>query len=248
MNSMKNIQIANVPAANISAAAASAAVTTATSDAEDASTADFAPDTSVPVRAKPKAKPSSVKNEKQKATNNKHQNDIKASRLRLATACIDDTGIDIFMKDNSNFACATVANLLATAELACTGWPTDVRLFSWYPGGKGTGAWRDPEMVSLNATLDARKGGPEQGLRFERRKRLSGSFFFDLKLFSILTIIQGPMSSSAMTTAYLRRRALRQRSNSIGVRREASFYRVCGTITPPTRLIMTYAIPTPSSR
>ncbi|KAJ7348167.1 hypothetical protein DFH08DRAFT_960506 [Mycena albidolilacea] len=176
MNSMKNVQIANVPAANISAAATSAAVTTATSDAEDASTADFAPDTSVPARAKPKAKPSSVKNEKQKATNNKHQNDIKASRLRLATACINDTGVDIFMKDNSNFTCATVANLLATAELACTGWPADVRLFSWYPGGKGTSAWRDPEMVLLNAALDARKGGPEQGLRFERRKHLSGSY------------------------------------------------------------------------
>ncbi|KAJ7790998.1 hypothetical protein B0H14DRAFT_3501033 [Mycena olivaceomarginata] len=153
-NSMKSIKVACVPAADTSTAA-SAAVTVA---ADDAASTAAGPD------------------DKQKLTNNKHQNNIKAARLRLGTACTDDTGVDIFNKDNSNFASATVAGLLASSDLICVGWPADVRLFSFYPAGKGTGAWRHPELQSLNAALDARDGGPEQGLRFEKRKRLSGSY------------------------------------------------------------------------
>ncbi|KAJ7862946.1 hypothetical protein B0H14DRAFT_2575171 [Mycena olivaceomarginata] len=172
-NSMKSIKVACVPAADASTAA-SAAVTVAADDA--ASTAAGPDDVPAPSRAKPKPKSCSAKNEKQKVTNNKHQNNIKAARLRLGTACTDDTGVDIFNKDNSNFASATVAGLLASSDLICVGWPADVRLFSFYPAGKGTGAWRHPELQSLNAALDARDGGPEQGLRFEKRKRLSGSY------------------------------------------------------------------------
>ncbi|KAJ7865655.1 hypothetical protein B0H14DRAFT_3442905 [Mycena olivaceomarginata] len=46
----------------------------------------------------------------------------------------------------------------------------------FYPAGKGTVAWRHPELQLLNAALDARDGGPEQGLRFEKCKCLSGSY------------------------------------------------------------------------
>ncbi|KAJ7344063.1 hypothetical protein DFH08DRAFT_962205 [Mycena albidolilacea] len=172
-NSMKSIEVARIPAANASTAA-STAVTIAANNA--ASTTAGPNDVPAPLQAKPKPKSCSAKNKKQKATNNKHQNNIKAAWLRLSTACTDNTGVDIVNKDNSNFASATVAGLLASSDLICIGWPADVCLFSFFPAGKGTGTWKHPELQSLNTTLNACDGGPEQGLHFEKCKRLSGSY------------------------------------------------------------------------
>ncbi|KAF8166443.1 hypothetical protein K438DRAFT_1775123 [Mycena galopus ATCC 62051] len=93
---------------------------------------------------------------KAKERSSDHQANIKVLRSRIGDTCMADIGVNLFSKSNENFVCQGIAQLLAERNIILLNSPADARLFHLYPNTKGTGAFRKPEVVSINNAIDAR--------------------------------------------------------------------------------------------